>query len=355
MDKFNLFGEEFNQDTTTVQYDKNRNPVFIIKKDGDIEQEIETICRFYVNNGYPDYKKEEYNLFNEYLSVLGSKNILQGNTFIQSMSGCGVLWTYFPNWKNVRCGNSKSISELWVDGEKLKSLIRKTYRWQQNFGNGVFTVNRLRQNAKIYLCGQSVSNFRPTVAKFIYNLYGNKGSVWDMSCGYGGRLFGFFASTCKKYYGTEPDTKTYRGLLELKKDLLKIEQDKEVHLFNQGSETTVPIEDNSIDLCFTSPPYFDTEKYSEEETQSYIKYPTEDKWVNGFLHDTFVNCKRVLKPNGYLVINIANVPTAKDLEERTIEVAKQLGFELEETLYMILSSVSGKGEKKEPIFVFRKA
>ena len=62
----------------------------------------------------------------------------------------------------------------------------------------------------------------------------------------------------------------------------------------------------------------------------------------------------MLKPKGYLIINIANVPTAKDLEERTVQKAKELGFELEETLYMVLSSISGKGIKKEPIFVFRK-
>ena len=270
------------------------------------------------------------------------------------MNGCGVLWTYFPCWKDVRCGNSKSISELWEDRKKLKTLIKKTYRWQQNFGNGVFTVNRLRQNAKVYLCGQSVSNFRPTVARCIYNIYGNKGTVWDMSCGFGGRLFGFYASNCKVYYGTEPSTEIYKGLINLKNDLKKIDQDKEVHLFQQGSETNVPIDDNSVDLCFTSPPYFDTEKYSNEDTQSYIKYPAEDEWINGFLHDTFINCKRVLKPKGYLIINIANVPTAKDLEERTIQKAKELGFEIEETLYMVLSSISGKGEKQEPVFIFRK-
>lgn len=62
----------------------------------------------------------------------------------------------------------------------------------------------------------------------------------------------------------------------------------------------------------------------------------------------------MLKDSGYLIINIANVPTAKDLEERAIEIIKNNNFELEDTLYMVLSSISGKGIKKEPIFVFRK-
>ena len=39
----------------------------------------------------------------------------------------------------------------------------------------------------------------------------------------------------------------------------------------EGSENFV--EKNNFDLCFTSPPYFDLERYSGEATQSYLKYP----------------------------------------------------------------------------------
>lgn len=63
---------------------------------------------------------------------------------------------------------------------------------------------------------QSVSNFRPTSAKYFYNKYGNNGVVWDMCAGWGGRLFGFLSSNCNTYIGTEPCEKTYNGLIELK-------------------------------------------------------------------------------------------------------------------------------------------
>ena len=142
---------------------------------------------------------------------------------------------------------------------------------------------------------QSVSNFRPMVAKYIYNTYGNNGIVWDMSCGWGGRLLGFLASNCKKYIGTEPSTKTFNGLLDMKKDYEYVNKDIELHKI--GSEDFKPISE-SIDLCFTSPPYFNTEKYSNEPTQSYIKYPTENEWVNGYLKDTICNCYKALKMGG---------------------------------------------------------
>ena len=128
--------------------------------------------------------------------------------------------------------------------------------------------------------------------------------------------------------------------------------EKKVDIYKQGSEDSVFGE--SLDLCFTSPPYFDTEKYSDEPTQSYIKYPTQDEWVNGFLRKTIENCYYGLKEGGYMLYNIANTPKYKFIEEQTVKISKELGFAQEDTLQLTLSSVMGAGYKYEPIFVFKK-
>ena len=109
-----------------------------------------------------------------------------------------------------------------------------------------------------------------------------------------------------------------------------------------------------MDLCFTSPPYFDTEKYSDEETQSFKKYPTKDEWVNGFLQKTIENCYNGLKGNKYMLINIANTPKYKFIEEETVRISRELGFKQEQTIELTLSSIMGAGYKYEPIFVFKK-
>ena len=71
-------------------------------------------------------------------------------------------------------------------------------------------MNRIRQSLKIYNGISSVSNFRPTAAKYIYDTYGGDGVTWDMSCGWGGRLLGALSSnSIKKYIGTEPSSKTF--------------------------------------------------------------------------------------------------------------------------------------------------
>jgi hypothetical protein len=55
-----------------------------------------------------------------------------------------------------------------------------------------------------------------------------------------------------------------------------------------------------------------------------------------------------------MLINIANTPKHKDLEEMTIHYAEDVGFKHVDTLQLILSSVMGAGYKREPIFVFKK-
>ena len=140
-------------------------------------------------------------------------------------------------------------------------------------------------------------------------------------------------------------------MLQLSKEFSYIK--KKVDIYKQGSEDFVP-EKESIDLCFTSPPYFDTEKYSDEETQSFIKFPSNDEWVNGFLKKTIENCYYGLKKNGYMLMNIANTPKYKFIEEETVRISKELGFTQEDTLQLTLSSVMGAGYKYEPVFVFKK-
>ena len=321
----------------------------------DTEYALDVIFRYWRKKGFPHYVVHEHKRQRDLklLKEFDESDIYKDGKLDQTMHGLSLAWSYFPHWADVICGNQKqSPIQKWFDDDILKSVIRKTWNWQLKHGNGTFTTNRLRQNFKIYGAGQTVSNFRPTVAKYIYNTYGNNGVVWDMSCGWGGRLLGFFASDCNEYIGTEPSRKTWDGLEAMTSDIFQ-DSNKKVTIHMSGSEDFRP-DREQCDLCFTSPPYFDTEKYSDEETQSYLKYPSEDVWINGFLSDTIKNCHYGLKKNGYMILNIANTRSHKNIEEQTVAISLKLGFELVETLYLILSSVSGKGQKLEPIFILKK-
>ena len=331
--------------------------MFNLSLDKNIDEEVEKIFSFYRQYGFPNYDKKDYDIKKELnkLQKFDETTIFdtENNVIKQTMLGLGILWTYFPHWIEVCCGNAtKSLKELWEDDDLLKKLIKKTYIWKCKHNEPHWTNNRIRQNAKVYLSKQSVSNFRPTVAKYIYNTYGNNGKVFDMSAGFGGRLFGFMASNCQEYVGVDPSSKTFDGLNDFKNDLFQINPNKSVKIIKQGSEISLPYE-NYFDLCFTSPPYFDTEKYSNEDTQSYKKYPNYNDWFDGFLKETFANCYKYLKNDGYMIINIANTPQY-NLEFLCIRMAENVGFELIDVIYMELSSIAGKGKKLEPIFIFKK-
>jgi len=326
----------------------------------DIDYGIEIIFDYYRRHGFPHYTIREYEKHDHIrkLQRFDVNRIFKDNKIVQTMHCLRLAWTYFPHFWEVRCGNAKySPMEIYLDDDKFKSTIRKCWKWntthfkgEEGIQKNSFKENRLRQSLKIYSGTQAVSNFRPTAAKLIYEKYGGD-AIWDMSCGWGGRLLGFLASSRPKYIGTEPSSLTFEGLKKIKKDFFYLTKSVELHKL--GSEQFEP-DANSLDLCFTSPPYFDTEKYSDEETQSFKKYPTKEEWVNGFLYKTIENCYNGLKGNKYMLINIANTPKYKFIEEETIRIATELGFKQEQTIELTLSSIMGAGYKYEPIFVFKK-
>ena len=339
-----------------LEFEKVKNDL-----DGhDIEYGIQVIFDYYRRHGFPHYKirEDEKHQHMRKIQRFDTDTIFKDNQIIQTMHGLRMAWTYFPHFWEVQCGNAKRTPmETFLDDEKFKSVIKKCWGWcsttyeGENIGTkNVFHENRLRQSLKIYTGTQAVSNFRPTAAKLIYEKFGGD-TIWDMSCGWGGRLIGFLASSKPKYIGTEPSSLTFDGLEKIKKDFNYLTKTVELHKL--GSEVFEPKKE-SLDLCFTSPPYFDTEKYSDEETQSFKKYPTKDEWVNGFLQKTIENCYRGLKGNKYMLINIANTPKYKFIEDETIRISKELGFKQEKTVELTLSSVMGAGYKYEPIFVFKK-
>ena len=339
-----------------LEFDKVTNDIRSV----DVEYGVEVVFNYYRRHGFPHYKirEDEKHQHMRKLQKFDINRIFKDDKIVQTMHCLRLAWTYFPHFWEVRCGGAKkSPMEIYLNDDMFKSTIRKCWNWnlkhfkgEEEMEKNKFHENRLRQSIKIYSGTQSVSNFRPTAAKLIYEKFGGD-TIWDMSCGWGGRLLGFLASSRPKYIGTEPASRTFKGLEKIKKDFNYLTKTVELHKL--GSEVYEPKRE-SLDLCFTSPPYFDTEKYSDEETQSFKKFPTTDGWVNGFLYKTIENCYNGLKGNKYMLINIANTPKYKFIEEETIRISKELGFKQEKTIELTLSSVMGAGYKYEPIFVFKK-
>ena len=287
----------------------------------------------------------------------GHSTLIVDGVVRQTMHALKLARSYFPHMLNVQAGNQRTPREVFDNDRLLQKAIFKrlkhgTFKFDGESGYRL-SDSELRKGLLTYTGTQGVSNFRPTAAAAIYHyLLPERGGVtWDMSSGWGGRLLGAIA--CNKvhtYIGTDPSSLTFAGLENMRDELPAIAEQLgyrklKVELYKLGSEVYVP-EPNSLDLCFTSPPYFDTERYSDEPTQSYIKFPTPDTWLTGFMGQTLRNCAHGLKPNGLLAINIADVAAYPDLSRRFVEFAEQNGWKLVDTLKLALSSMIGSAKHR---------
>tara|TARA_R110000772_G_scaffold65605_1_gene146395 strand:- start:94 stop:1188 length:1095 start_codon:yes stop_codon:yes gene_type:complete len=300
---------------------------------------------------YYSYSQEEKLIEFEKIKRANFKNGIEGNEVLQLLHGLGLAWSYFPHHWEVQVLKMRRPIDVYKDDKLLKKALASRIKFGGKVGlNGFMTDANLRKAIRTASGVQAVSNFRPAAAASIYHKFSKNGVVWDMSCGYGGRLIGALASGCvKKYIGTDPCKLTYEGLQKIKDDFSHIKMDVEINMV--GSENFVPNEE--IDLCFTSPPYFNTEEYSNEQSQSWKKYPTKKEWLHGFLRNTMKNCYRCLKDEGLMVLNIANVKTYPNLETDVLRMAYMEQFKVQDILLLRLSSIMG-GFKYEPIFIFKK-
>lgn len=325
---------------------------FYLSRQGkSYDQFIDILFRHYRRVGFPYYPTNKgYRLHKfEELMDCTLEGILVNNVINRTVQGNSLAWSYFPHAFEVRCAEFKTAMEAFKDDFIFRKLLSKCCR----FHNGVSDTT-VRGMLKIYSGVQGVSNFRPTAAASIYDFYAKKGVVWDMSGGWGGRLLGAIKADLDYYIATEPSTKTFEGLNQLGNDFW---QKKKFEIVKKGSEEYKP-QKNSLTLCFTSPPYFNLEKYSDEKTQSWKKYSTKNEWVEGFLMQTIENCHYGLKKSGYMIINIADPKKEKkiSLEQETLKAAKKVGFTHVNTLVLVLKSPLGSGQlyKTEPVFVFKK-
>ncbi len=211
---------------------------------------------------------------------------------------------------------------------------------------------------------QPVSNFRPGFALSLLRRYSKPGAVvLDTSTGYGGRLVAFLASNAKHYIGIDPATKTHEGNLALAADLCP--KGKSVELIHEPAED-VDVErfKRVCDFAFTSPPYFSKERYTDEATQSWVRYETSDAWRDGFLVPMLRLQHASLKRGGTNIVNIADVKLKREtvpLVEWTTDAAIEIGFEIVEVETLPLTRRWGNfagtpedGVHHEPVIVMRK-
>lgn len=302
------------------------------------------------------------------------------------------ITNWFPEMIEVKRTVNKRVENSLLDGlmdtnfflKKFDSITRKDIdkrKEVENISEGLTNMLRLR-------LGHPVTNFRAEVAKWIWfnhlKPFANSDEkeliVFDPSGGWGGRLVGFLANASNPifegknlvYIVTDPNPivgERYKMLLGFWKQHINPNINVTLDYHQIGSEmihTTNSFKKykDRVSVVFTSPPYFDRERYTENETQAFNKFTTYEYWRDYFLEPTLDNGYELLRKDGYLLWNISDVD-GYTLEDDTCNILEMLEMKQHKTLKMVmgLSDVEkhlgvevydGKYKKYENVFVYQK-
>lgn len=166
---------------------------------------------------------------------------------------------------------------------------------------GIYNAIRIGYNSVIY-----INEFPPHVARDLCKKYGltETSKVLDPCAGWGGRMIGT-SVVCNYYEAFEPCTKTYDGLQKLFEFINAMNPKFKAKIHKIPFEDAV-LRSKYYDFALTSPPYFDTEIYSDEKTNSLNRYKTFNDWCEGFFLPLIENTMNALKPEGVFILNIGD-------------------------------------------------
>lgn len=283
-------------------------------------------------------------------------DVLHRNELSASTVGLRVANAFHPQmWSVPIRGHTTSPVENFADDSIRRSLLGRAARfWPKR---RCWNAQNVRSLLRVYRGGRA-ANFRPAVARALLARLGRaQAHVLDFSAGYGGRLLGALTLPCH-YVGIDPDRRQVAGLRAMISATAQMAAGTAA-IHRGCAEDLLPSwPEASVDVILSSPPYFDVEKYSAEPDQSYVRYPTYPRWIEGFLRPVLRQAYRILKPGGHLALNVADVaryPLAQD--------AKAIGrslFGRYRTIRMLMSAMPvqrSAGESSfrfEPILIFRK-
>jgi transposase len=275
------------------------------------------------------------------------KKLCEDTKFLISLEPFSRLCTilcksYCRDFYGAKYLNKPSVIEAFNDDELLMKCIenRLGLNWITKEKFAISFSNIVRGFASSGIC-YNVSIFKPAVAKYVYHKYSEVGdTVYDYSAGWGTRMLG--ATSCgRKYIGVDPLTTP--SLIELKTDLGL----KDVQLIQDGSEN-VDLGEDCVDFAFSSPPYYNLEVYSSDNTQAYAK--DEDYFYNVYWKKTLSNTKRMLKPGKWFGLNVSGYPQMLDMAKECFgNIIEQIPLHIQKTHF-----TKHNIPKYENVYMFRK-
>ena len=273
----------------------------------DVQRDFRELCNL---DGNSLWKEGE-----TYCKYSGAK-YLNGEYIARSSVG-GKSSNYF-HWDDrmrVEATGKGSIVSAWEDSDKHPKWLKLL--WALKYDN----VDSNKLLACLRLGWSEATQFRPSVAKAVYERYGGSNArILDMSSGWGDRLAGFYGSkNTKMYLGIDPNSSLFESYQKQRKmysGALKAMSDSyeprgfvcnKVSKMMEACSERIDYGNLKFDVAFTSPPYYVKERYNASADQSWIEYDTFEQWLEEFYFVSLEKAYNSLVSGGHLIINITDI------------------------------------------------
>jgi len=308
----------------------NKKNVLRDLSDAAFEEKVGTIAIELFENGfiYDDSTTEE--IIKDWKSLCKKEvSVEECNVPATCTTGMKAIRKNMPHFYAVKNYKGVDLVSLWTPENLEKAL-----RFNRQYHSTPYVSEIIRSISFTNGLGK-ITIYRPVLAKTIVN-YFNARSVLDVCVGWGGRMLGAKSvdpDVC--YTGFEPCLKTYNGLCKIR-DVLHLEN---IRLFNTPAEIgllNIP-PDEKFDLALTSPPYYNLELYSDEESQSVKANGTYDQWLSEFIKPVIENLVTRVK---YSCWSVKNFKTDKkyNLYDDIVKIHNDLGWRQLDVVFSMKNS-----------------
>jgi len=336
-----------------MQYLNKKNSLRDLS-DTDFETNVSHMSTELANNGFIYDETALEDLVKDWKSLC-KKQVLKENKNVPATctTGMKIIRKNMPHFYAVKNYKGLDLVSLWTSDNLEKAL-----RFNRKYHSTPYISEIIRSLA--FTNGLAkITIYRPVMAKTVVN-YFNAKSVLDVCVGWGGRMLGTKSlGPDISYTGFEPCLKTFQGLCKIRDDLKLTNVDlynvpAEVGLFQNISK------DALFDMALTSPPYYNLEIYSDEETQSIKKYATYEKWLEDFIRPVIEQLARRVT---YSCWSVKNFKTEKkyNLLDDIVKIHEEFGWMMLETVFCMKNSsrpgsssssdVQKKSEENTYVFV----
>lgn len=303
---------------------------------------VEIAFRYYRKRGFPysdlSDKRKEYLL----KSFIKTEPGLEGKDISFNAAGMTLCESFFPNIYDCFRKGHEAPLKSWAKDSYLKNLIINRFKYAKLLSDSTMRTG-------IKLSRACVSNFKPVIAKLLYEKYCFNGRVLDFSAGFGSRLLAA-RSLGLEYFGYDPSEKTCKNLLTFDKFISKACRGGNSRIVNASFEDSeVPL--GYFSFAFSSPPYFDYENYGEESSQSIVKFPDYNQWLYNYWMKTVSKCLDSLVSGGRFSYCLS-IDLCQDMMIKADEVCKKRGFFIEDFYKAPFKDVYSRSDRFEVAVVY---